>query len=74
MGNLILVVSYDSGSITLLYIARLVTGIGAARCISRRYIAGAGCCITTSAWLHMSSDLSCDASVMGGKLICKALT
>lgn len=40
LGNLVLVVSYDSGSIALLYIARLVTGIGAARCISRRYIAG----------------------------------
>lgn len=39
VGNLILALSYDSKSLPLLYVARLVTGIGAARCISRRYIA-----------------------------------
>ena len=71
MGNLILVVSYDSGSITLLYIARLVTGIGAARCISRRYIAGAAWCITACAWSNMNDDLLPFASVMGGELFCK---
>lgn len=39
LGNLVLALSYDSKSLKLLYVARLVTGVGAARCISRRYIA-----------------------------------
>jgi hypothetical protein len=39
LGNLVLCVSYDTKLLPLLYLARLVTGVGAARSVSRRYIA-----------------------------------